>query len=569
MANNDVILLEDMLRRDRASYETGASDSDHEAYFVSKQYLRHYSPTHDDLVSGLVDGAHDGGIDAIYPFVNSLCIRDDLPVAGLGRAATLDLFLFQVKNSRGFGEAAIDKLIINLPKLLDFERNEESLRPIFNDRVLEVSRRFLFAYRALELPDLRIFVAFASLRAEYLHENTARKAADLECAIRACFGSASIRVDFLDAVAIADLARQRPSTARSLALAENPISTATAGGYVAVVRIEDYERFITDSSGKLDASLFDANVRDYEGETIVNESIQETLSHPEKELDFWWLNNGVTIIARSIQPAGKLLQLDDAQVVNGLQTSTEIFKRGRLAGGEREVRNLLVKVIQAQDDTIRDRIIRATNSQTSLSSSALRATDKVQRQIEEYLAVNGLHYERRRRQYLNQGKHIDSLVSVDQMGQAVLSIMVQSPHIARGEVGRIFDDDIYDLLFASSHPVQMYVASIKILRAAREHLTLERHTRAQSEDFVYHLSMLTAIAMTRKHCPTSDDLCAVENAEIEPNLLAAMLKLLQDEFFRVARFRGDTVLDGIAKDESVTAGVLELSRRYLGRSRRR
>jgi hypothetical protein len=42
--------------------------------------------------------------------------------------------------------------------------------------------------------------------------------------------------------------------------------------------------------------------------------------------DFWWLNNGITIIATDFSQHGKTLYLDDLQIVNGLQTSFVIDK---------------------------------------------------------------------------------------------------------------------------------------------------------------------------------------------------------------------------------------------------
>src|SRR5699024_352074 len=130
-----------------------------------------------------------------------------------------------------------------------------------------------------------------------------------------CFGHAKRSIEFLDAAAIADMARQPASTVRKFPLSENPISTNTEGGYIGVVRLHDYFRFITDSTGKLDASLFEANVRDYEGVTEVNKSIQKSLAENDSTIDFWWLNNGVTIVADRVQPANKVLELESPQIV--------------------------------------------------------------------------------------------------------------------------------------------------------------------------------------------------------------------------------------------------------------
>lgn len=331
MASNDVVLLQDMIDRSR-SESTGLDDASQEAYFVAKHYLREYRPSHDDLLAGIVDGANDGGLDSIHIFVNGYCVRDDTDLSALGRNAQLDLVLLQIKNTRGFSESAVEKMIVHLPELLEFERDEAALARRFNGRVIEITRRFLTAYRALEMPSLSIYCGFASLKADEVHPNVVEKGERLNRILTECFGGCTPAAHFLVAAQVADMARERVPTSRELALAENPISTDTAGGYIGVVRLDEYQRFITDPSGRLDASLFEANVRDYEGETGVNRSIQSTLEHEDKDVDFWWLNNGVTIVADMVQPASKLLKLESPQVVNGLQTSHEIFKRGGAHG---------------------------------------------------------------------------------------------------------------------------------------------------------------------------------------------------------------------------------------------
>lgn len=560
MSANDVVLLQEMV--DRSREETaGLSAAEQEAYFVSKHYLRQYRPSHDDLLAGIVDGSHDGGLDAIYIFTNGYCIRDDTDLSALGRNAVVDLIFIQVKNSRGLSESAIDKLIVHLPELLDFSRDEKALAKRFNGRVLEITRRFLTAYRSLDMPTLNTFCAFASLKAESVHPNAERKGLMLGRALKSCFGSCQPDTHFLDAATVADMARDKPSTTRELALAEIPISTDTAGGYIGVVKLDEYQRFITDESGKLDASLFEANVRDYEGETGVNRSIQTTLASEDRDVDFWWLNNGVTIVADLVQPASKLLKLDSPQVVNGLQTSHEIFKRGR-ASGYTENRSVLVKVIQAAEDSVKDRIIQATNSQTTLGLSALRATDKVQRQIEEHLRTQGLFYERRKNFYHNRSIPLPKLVSIDQMGQAVMATLVQVPHVARAEVSKIFEDEVYSLVFNEDHPIQMYSVAITLIRRAEEFLKSSSETRGQAEDLVFHLAMFATVALTRKMQPQAKDMA--ESLEVPSDrLLRQLLPLVREEFAYVADRRGEVLFERVAKDPMTSSRLQERAQRYL------
>lgn len=568
MASNDVVLISGMLTRDRDRLAPGTTEADHATYFTASKYLVAFNLSNEEISEGIVDGEHDCGLDGIYIFVNGMHLRDDTPVSGLGRNARLDLVLMQVKTTAGFGEPAIDKLIVNLPRLLIFDRQESQLSSFANPKLIEVTRRFLSAYRNLDMPELRIFVAFASIKAESVHPNTEAKGEVLTAKIRRLFGGASVEIHFLDARALCELSRQTPDQVRKLVLAENPISTDRAGGYVALVRLADYEDFITGAGGELDVSLFEANVRDYEGETEVNESIQDTLANQEADVDFWWLNNGVTIVANRVQPANKLLELEAPQIVNGLQTSTEIYKRRRSDSSGIDTRAILVKVIQAQDLATRDRIIRATNSQTAFGPSALKATDMVQRQIEDYLLGFEIYYERRRRQYHNQQKPLDQIVSIDLMGQAVLSALVQAPHVARGSVTRVFENEIYQLLFNPNHPLAMYRASIRLLQTCRDYLTSLPGLKPYAEDFQFHLCTILAVWLTRRDSPSAKDIALLENVSIDEGDLNALLGVLQREYRTATRLGGLVTFDQIAKSDEIAKVIVTAGRRHMRATRK-
>ena len=93
---------------------------------------------------------------------------------------------------------------------------------------------------------------------------------------------------------------------------------------MALVKLTDFKDFITAETGALNKAMFDANVRDHQGDVTVNKSIRDSLEHPGDE-DFWWLNNGITIVADNITAAGKKYTIENPQIVNGLQTSLSSF----------------------------------------------------------------------------------------------------------------------------------------------------------------------------------------------------------------------------------------------------
>ena len=102
-------------------------------------------------------------------------------------------------------------------------------------------------------------------------------------------------------------------------------------------------------------------MRDYQGRTTVNNEIRETLSTSNTE-DFWWLNNGVTIIAEDILPSTtKQLLVINPEIVNGLQTSNEIYNyfTSHPEQVDGDGRSILVRLLVPDDEGSRDRIILA------------------------------------------------------------------------------------------------------------------------------------------------------------------------------------------------------------------
>ena len=128
----------------------------------------------------------------------------------------------------------------------------------------------------------------------------------------------------------------------TLRLQENPI--VATEGYLALVNLVDYYRFISDEQGRLKDDIFDLNVRDYQGSVEVNEDIEDSLFNGI-DINFWVLNNGVTVVADRGSSVAKDLTLENVQIVNGLQTSRSIYNYLTKKGTDDEKRSVLVKII--------------------------------------------------------------------------------------------------------------------------------------------------------------------------------------------------------------------------------
>lgn len=349
--------------------------------------------------------------------------------------------------------------------LFDLSKTVESFKTVYNEGVRSAVANFRAVYKELaaRFPSLHFRYVYASRGdAKTVHPNVARKTEVLKNAVARLFSAAQFKFDFLGASDLLGLARRQPITTFDLQVSEG---ISAQGGYVALVKLGEFARFIRDDHGALRKNLFDANVRDYQGTTQVNEEIQKSL-HAKGQENFWWLNNGVTIIAAKAVQSGKAITVEDPQVVNGLQTSTEIFKYFRTANTEGDEREVMVRIIVPGKAESSDRIIKATNSQTSIPQASLRATDKVHRDIEEYLEPFGLFYDRRKNMHKNEGRSTEQIIGIPLIAQAMMSISMQRPDDARARPSSLLKrDDDYAKIFSPEHPIELYLVAGKLIKA--------------------------------------------------------------------------------------------------------
>ena len=189
----------------------------------------------------------------------------------------------------------MDKFHATTEDLLDLSKPIDALPNVYNEQLRQVITRFREAYGTLasKLPKLKLSYYYAT-RGDEVNSNVSRKVERLESKLRSLFSAVSFSFEFIDASKLMELLRRQPTTTHSLTVAQTPISSN--GAFVCLVTLTNFWTFIADEKGKLRRNIFESNVRDYQGTNPVNDEIQDTLRNRGPE-DFWWLNNGVTVLA--------------------------------------------------------------------------------------------------------------------------------------------------------------------------------------------------------------------------------------------------------------------------------
>ena len=546
MATNQQVILNTLLEQQKNELDPTVSADDFFHLFVTEQVLKNHELSYDEIEEGIVDNGGDGGIDSIYTFVNSDLIQRDSELFEGKRNTIVEVFIIQSKNTNGFGESAIQKCIASANDVFNLTLPIDSLSSVYNNdllRNIEVFRK-QYLHLASKFPILR-FHYFYATKAIEVHPNVLRAVEKLEVAIIQQFDKAEFSFEFLTAQKLIDLSRREQIKSKGITLLDNPISTQD-GGYIAIVPIKNYFDFLSDDNDELIKYFFDANIRDYQGKVEVNSAIKDTLMENKPKEDFWWLNNGITITASNASFASKKLHIEDPQIVNGLQTSFEIYNYFKNNKIDNEVRNVLIRVVKTNEEKSRLKVIKATNSQTNIPPASLRATDPIHRDIEDYLLSNGLYYDRRKNYHKNQGRQINKIISIPFLAQVIMGILHQKPDYARARPSTLIKNNAdYDGIFNDALPIELYHKSILIqqnVEKALKEYNNPKLSRIQIGDIKFHVSMYATGKLSKKLRPGASDIANIN------------ITLLTDEIKKEAIEHVYVVYDAMGGNNSVAKG---------------
>jgi len=465
------IILEEILKKyDEELENTKDSDKVFE-FFSAAQILKDEDFDSAELESGLIGGGNDNGIDGIFILLDNKLVNSLEEIESMKNIKILTIHFHQYKNNYKISEDVILKFNNAFQDILCFENSLKGWNEELKEKILLI--RKVIMRTAQYGPEINFIIRHVSKGKKVdIEDNHSyyNKVKNMEEIIKKSdVPSINIDFDFIGSDELNKFYKLKPSYSLELSIIDTPLNLEFGNdnniGYIAVVNLKSYYKFIVDDkTKKIKKFLFDANVRDFQNGTLVNKQIKETLIN-EKKIDFWWLNNGVTIIASKSNQVGKTLHLENVQIVNGLQTSFSIYEN--INNEVNENRTLLVKIIISKDQATIDKIIKATNSQNPVAPALLRATDSIQRDIEIYFRSNGYFYDRRKNYYKNQGKPLNKIISINFLSQCITSLLLseKDPSKARSNPTVLIKrDEDYKKVFNVRFSYKAYLNSIIIVK---------------------------------------------------------------------------------------------------------
>jgi len=531
---NNTIILEGCIEDFKKENEINFNDDEVFEIFSTTQITKGHELSYEDISQGVIDNHKDGGIDIFLILVNdkNISSEDQLKEFNILYDTRINVYIIQAKNGKSFKESILNQLITNIPFLFDLELDQEELFKRFNPNLVEKLLIFREVWHKAIRKGSKIKIEFSyTCKANENQINTSfdSKIGQLiNCTKRIIHGSEIIYKNY-SANELLILYQKSISKELDLEFKENPMAVIYKNnqiGYIGTVQLFNFSRFIVDEEGNLRENIFESNIRHFQGNVDVNQQIQQTVVN-DFDRDFWWLNNGITIIASQVRPFGKKLILNEVQIVNGLQTSFIIAKYYKKV--KNDDRSVLVKVIDNKDKDTVDKIISATNRQNAVSPILLKATDEVQRKIELFFLNKGYYYDRRKNYYKNQGKPSSKIFSIQFTAQSIHSIKNFDPSSARAIPTTIIKrDKTYKKIFNRNTNFNVFLNCCIIVRKTIEFIrtTLNPEDKSLIRNYTYHLARIVTSLITSKASYSENDLNLFDLSKLNINIFNKSLHLL-------------------------------------------
>ena len=281
-----------------------------------------------------------------------------------------------------------------------------------------------------------------------------------------------------------------------------PSISEISEAYLGVIPCKEYLKLISDKEGNIIKSLFYSNVRDYQGSNAVNVEIRETIQNNDEKIRFVLLNNGITIVANTVNRTVDKFKISDFQIVNGCQTSHELFlNRSNID----DSMYIPIRIIVTSNAEVTSHITKATNRQTEVKIEAFESLSNFHKKLEEFYKQvdkdkdNRILYERRSKQYEYEPIKKYRIISLAKQINCFLAMFLEEPHSTHRYYGEILENYRYRLFQDDHNLFPYYICSFALCKI-EEYFRLG-HIDKKYLKFRYHMIFILRFFITGINLP--------------------------------------------------------------------
>jgi hypothetical protein len=490
---DDLILksyLEDFVKRFGYQESKGSTQFEYMAThcIIGREYQGHFDAQ--DLSAG-----HANGIDSVAIFVNDILVESAAEVSSLAKQNLQARFVFtQTKTSSSYDQGDVLKFG---QAVRHFFSNEQKPADYLLASAHEIKEAiYRNAIKFAENPSLDLF--YVTSAPHQPNDLIRRTAEDLRKQLEASRLFLSVGFTFIDAEDLKSIYRGLSNKiTKHITFEKHTILPKIHGvkrSFIGILPCTEYLKLIRDEHGKLLKNVFYDNVRDYQGENSVNRDILSTLTAeafgPEI---FVLLNNGVTIVSKSINPVGNEFTVRDFQVVNGCQTSHILHRNSDVLNGSEFI---TIKLIETEDVELANKITKATNRQTEVLLEAFAGLQPFHKELEAFYASipleSRLYYERRPGQYdFDSSIPYAKVITIPNQIKAFVSIFLEEPQKVHFYYGQLLEDysaGKESRLFNETHDPYPYFMASRLAFLVND--KLKKRALTAYKKWRYHLAVM-------------------------------------------------------------------------------
>ncbi len=421
-----------------------------------------------NLMDSCVGDGNDAGIDGIAICVNNRFVSNigELDtILDMGMDFSVEFFFVQAKTSESFECKEISTFGDGVS---DMFRNEDQPKKEMNASVLDkykMIRKILNNYEYIKEKKCSLYYVTPGIYKEDSNLIAAKNGIKERILGLGVFEEEEINVYVEDKSFIRKQYEktkvQNSATFELNSKIEIPYMEKVDEAYFAIMPIKEYLKIILDENNRIRRGIFELNVRDFAGieENRVNQDIAGTL-YSEDSIKFGLLNNGITIVGKSLSKGQGKYTIKNFYVVNGCQTTNVLAENIEKINDDMWIS---LKIVITQDDSIIRDIVKATNNQTEVQEIQLLSMDEYQEELESfynsYEEHTHLYYERRDGQYRGMPEvEPIKIVSPEMQMKSFASIFLNSPHIASRFMGKL-QEEVSKKIFVKDHRCIMYYAA--------------------------------------------------------------------------------------------------------------
>lgn len=476
-------------------------------HFINYVLISKIYPDRSSLDKINVGGSRNPGIDGLAIMVNNHLVTSQEEIDYFiddVNTLEVDFIFIQSKTSDNFDMGAISSFIASVKEFfkdgdLDFEDELLNLRDLKN---------YIYknSIKMEKSPSLKLYFATTGKWLDDKNLLTIIQSGLNDLKSLGIFSQSNIKFTPIDADKIKSLYREIKNKITKEIIFEKhtilPKIDNITESYLGIIPSKELMKAICDEDGEIIKTIFYDNVRDFQGFNKVNSGIKSSIESSSIRDKFLLLNNGITIVAKSLNKVGSAFKISDFQIVNGCQTSHVLYTQKDFLD---DTVQIPLKLIVTDNEDVTNDIIRATNSQTEVKNEAFEILRPFHKKLEEFYLTfekdetKRVYYERRSRQFFGNKAKNDNIISLSTQISAFVSMFLnepQSTHRYFGELLKAYNNR----LFKDNHSLFSYYVSGLGL-CVIDNLYRENILSSKLKRFKYHLLLMFRLQVAGEKIP--------------------------------------------------------------------